>query len=520
MRFSSLIVELIRARPRLVMWIAVLAQAALWLLVPLLLYRSPPGDLATVLAFGREYQVGTDLGPPLAFWLADVAFRLAGNHLFGVYVLSQLCFVVTFAALYALGRSLVGGPHAVLAVLLTLTVAAFSFPGVEFGPSVLACPLWALILLHAWRVIGQGSRNAWFALSIEAGLLLLTTSAAAWLLLLVAGFALATARGRRTFTSFDPLFALLVVLVLALPYVVWLMRAGTVVWPVTSLVTWPVTWPVIWPAVADLRGVALEWGGVLGGLLLALAGAVVLIVLNSGWVHRVLLRNSDGAPTVARPTVDPLARRFVYFFALAPALVGSVIAALFGFDEVAGGAGVALLMFGLAVVVATGDLIHLRRQRMLRAVWAAAIAAPALTLLVTALVQPWIGGAEVATSLPASTVARFFGDSYERRTNRPLPAVVGDPQLAALIALGPARPHILLATAPERGPWLTPAKFNEVGGVVVWRASDTAGTPPEDIARQFPGLVPEVPHSFDWLVNGRQSPLRIGWAIVRPKAAP
>ncbi len=32
MRFSSLIVELIRARPRLVMWLAVLAQAALWLL--------------------------------------------------------------------------------------------------------------------------------------------------------------------------------------------------------------------------------------------------------------------------------------------------------------------------------------------------------------------------------------------------------------------------------------------------------------------------------------------------------
>src|SRR4051812_5778091 len=65
MRFTSLIVELIRARPRLVVWIVVLGQAALWFLVSLLFYRSPPGDLATVLAFGREYQVGTELGPPL-----------------------------------------------------------------------------------------------------------------------------------------------------------------------------------------------------------------------------------------------------------------------------------------------------------------------------------------------------------------------------------------------------------------------------------------------------------------------
>jgi len=61
------------------------------------------------------------------------------------------------------------------------------------------------------------------------------------------------------------------------------------------------------------------------------------------------------------------------------------------------------------------------------------------------------------------------------------------------------------------------AKFRETGGVVVWRALDTAGTPPAEIARQFPGLVPEVPRAFEWLVNGRQPLLRIGWAIVRPK---
>src|SRR5258705_10397684 len=82
MRFTSLVVELIRARPRLVVWIVVLVQAGLWLFLPMLLYRSPPGDLATVLAFGREYQVGTWLGPPLRFWLADIRFRIPGNSIF------------------------------------------------------------------------------------------------------------------------------------------------------------------------------------------------------------------------------------------------------------------------------------------------------------------------------------------------------------------------------------------------------------------------------------------------------
>src|SRR3979409_157959 len=231
MRFTSLIIELIRAGPRLVVWLVVLFQAALWLIVPLLLYRSPPGELATVLAYGREYQVGTDLGPPLAFWLADIAFRVAGNHMFGVYLLAQICSVATFLTLYQLARAIGGGQKAGLAVLLTMTVLTFSSPGVEFGPQVLARPLWALLLLHSWQLIGQNRRNAWFAWSIEVGLLLLTTSAAPGLLVLVIGFAGATARGRRTLMSFDPLFALLVIVVLALPYLIWLIRADILVLP-------------------------------------------------------------------------------------------------------------------------------------------------------------------------------------------------------------------------------------------------------------------------------------------------
>jgi hypothetical protein len=500
MRFTSLIIELIRARPRLVVWLVVLLQASLWLILPLLLYRSPPDDLATVLAYGREYQVGTYFGPPLAFWLADIAFRAAGNHMVGVYLLAQLCSITMFWALYLLARAIVGGQQAVLAVLLTMTITAFSSPGVEFGPLVLARPLWALLLLHSWQLIGQGRRNAWFAWSIEAGLLLLTSSAAIGLLLLIIAFALATARGRRTLMSFDPLFALLVIVVLALPYLVWLIRADTLALPP-------------WPAIADLSARALHWAALIGGLLLALSSIVLLLVLNSGRFGR----KPEEAPIIYRPPVDPLARDFVYFFAIAPALAGSLISGVFNLDHVAGGTGVALLMSGLAAIVTGGDLIHLRRQRVLRSVWAAAMVAPALAVIAVTLFLPWTSGGEVATSLPATAIAHFFGDGFERRTNQPLRAVAGDPQLAALISLGARRPHLFLDATPEHTPWLTSPKFNETGGLVVWRASDTIGTPPADIAQRFPGLVPEVPRAFEPLVTGRQPLLRIGWAIVRPR---
>src|SRR5262249_42203620 len=156
-------------------------------------------------------------------------------------------------AFYHLARSIVGGPQAVLAVLLSMTVVVFSSPSVEFGPLILARPLWALLLLHSWQLIGPNRRSAWFAWSIDFGLRLLSTPAAIGMSLLVAGFAVATSRGRRTLTSVDPLYALLVVIVLALPYLIWLVRADALSMP-----------PL--PALADLSARAMRWGIVLGGL--------------------------------------------------------------------------------------------------------------------------------------------------------------------------------------------------------------------------------------------------------------
>lgn len=502
MRFTSLIVELMRARPRLMFWIAALFVAALWLAIPALLYRSPPGDVALTLVYGREYPLGTPLGPPLAFWLADIAFRLSGNSIFGVYVLAQACQLVMLWALFLLSRAIVGGQQAVVATLLTATVAVFSFPGLEFGPDILARPIWALLLFHGWRIAGQNRRNAWFALSIEAGLLLLTTSAAPLLLLLLVGFFVATAEGRRAFASFDAVFAALVALVLALPHLMWLARNDGMP-------------PLQFPAVAEFGERGRLLASLVGGLVLSLGGIAVLAVLNS----RRLVRKPEEAPVMFRPPVDRFARRFVIFFALAPAIAGSIVSALFGLDRVFGGSGVALAMSGLAAVLAAGDLIYLRRQRFLRTVWLAIVLAPAAAIVALALIQPWTEAGEVQTAIPASEMGRFFSENYQRRTSQPLRAVAGDAQFTRLLGFAaPSRPHVFFDAEPERSPWIDAARFSATGGIVVWRAADTAGTPPADILGRFPGLVPEVPRAFERLVNGRQPLLRIGWAIVRPKS--
>ena len=83
---------------------------------------------------------------------------LAGS--FGLYALAQACIVVTYWAVFTLGRAIVGTRHAVLGVLLMVGIAAFTVPSPDFGPAVLAAPLWALALLHYWRAVGEGQRGA------------------------------------------------------------------------------------------------------------------------------------------------------------------------------------------------------------------------------------------------------------------------------------------------------------------------------------------------------------------------
>src|SRR5918997_3675771 len=146
MLYVSLIVEALRARPALMFWIATLAQAALWTLVPAVFYSAPPGNVPLVLAVGREWLLGSVHGPPLAYWLAELAFPISGSHVIGLYLLSQLCVIVTFWAVFRLGREIVGAAHAAMAILLMTGVAAFTVPTLEYGPNVLAMPLTALAL--------------------------------------------------------------------------------------------------------------------------------------------------------------------------------------------------------------------------------------------------------------------------------------------------------------------------------------------------------------------------------------
>jgi hypothetical protein len=224
------------------------------------------------------------------------------------------------------------------------------------------------------------------------------------------------------------------------------------------------------------------------------------------------------APAVERVPADSFAKAFVYFFALAPAFVATLLAVLMERSAPIGGAGPIVVLSALAVIVAAGDTIRLYRQRISALVWLGLLVVPPAVIVAATVTLPWTAAVDLEVSKPANAMGQFFTETFRRRTGRPLAIVAGDVRTAGLVALAsPERPSLYVDGSPALSPWLSDQAVREKGAIIVWTATDQAGTPPPALKERFPDMVAEVPHSFDRSVQGRLPLLRIGWAMIRPR---
>lgn len=501
----SLILEALRARPALMFWVAALSQGLLWTLVPTLFYAAPPGEVPLVLAIGHEWLLGSPYGPPLAYWVAEIAFVLAGGHIAGLYVLSQLCVVVAYWAIFTLGRRIAGAAHAAMAILLMAGISVFTVPTLEFGPSVLAMPLTAFTLLYAYRALEDDRRSDWFALGLSLGLLLLTTYAGLILLGLLMLFIVATARGRSRLRAIWPWAAILIVVLVNVPHLMWLHGTGFD----------PIAAARALPGLIVAEKPLMGWVNLILVLAIGHAGLVVLMLVAGG----LFAGRRASAPAVERVPVEPFARHFVYVFALAPVFVATVLAALLGRRTPIGGAESLVVLSGLAIVIAAGDVIRLYRQRMGALVWLGLLVVPPAVIVAATLTLPWAAAVDLEVSKPANAMGQFFTETFRRRTGRPLAIVIGDVRTAGLVALfSTDRPSLFVDASVQRAPWLADDAIRRKGAILVWTITDAAGTPPSALKERFPDMVTEVPRSFDRSVQGRLPLLRIGWTLIRPSA--
>jgi hypothetical protein len=410
--------------------------------------------------------------------------------------------IVTFWAVYQLGALTVGERHAALATLLMAGVTMLSVPTPDFGPAILSMPLWALALLHFWRAIGLDQRGYWYALAIDIGLLLLTTYMGLILTLLLLVFAFVTGRGTVQLRTMHPWIAGVIVVLILFPHLVWIDQASGVAWPRLSQAF----------SAGSISKTMLAWLRLIAILVVSHAGLFILVAFAANLTR---VRNAPAA-IIARPHADAFARSFVYFFAVIPPLVVTTVAVVIN-QATPVAISPLVVLSGLAVVVAAGDRIRIHHQNVIAYIWAAVVLVPPAIGAFAIVAVPWTG-IDLRINQPSTEMTQYLSESFERRTGTPLKVVGGDTRLASLLALlAPSRPVIFVDDKPDRP--VTRKDIDEKGAIIVWYATDNTGTPPNSIKAMFPDLVAEVPRAFERPVQGRLPLFRIGWGMIRAKAA-
>jgi 4-amino-4-deoxy-L-arabinose transferase-like glycosyltransferase len=391
----------------------------------------------------------------------------------------------------------------VLGVLLMVGIAAYNVPSPEFGPAVLALPLWALALFHYWRAIAEDKRGYWFILAFDLGLLLLTSYIGLLLVFLLAVFTLVTPRGREALLGVEPWLAIVLLMIVIFPHIAWLKD----MWPlVLATIRTEAPPHALLPPAAWLAAT----------IILSHVGVGLLVLLASGWRRR----RDERAPEIDRNPAAPWGRVYVYVFALAPALVAIALVAWFDRLGPLARIGPLIVLTALAIIVVAGERIYLYREQQVSFAWLGLLTVPPALVVAAAVMLPWTFAIDLKTGQPAAAMGSFFADSFQRRVGKPLAYVAGDAQLATLIATAaPSRPRVYFDEAPERSPWADATTLRANGAILVWPASDTAGSPPAALKAAFPELVPELPRAFARPVQGLLPLMRVGWAVLRPQTA-
>ncbi|MGH6727305.1 MAG: glycosyltransferase family 39 protein [Pseudolabrys sp.] len=473
-------------------------HAAVWTLLPSLLYPNLPLDLIEALTYGREWQLGYDKLPPLPWWLVEIAYRLVG-HDFAYYLLAQTAVVAGLAVVWMAARPLAGPIGALAAVLIVDGLHYFNYTAAKFNHDVIQLPFWALAGFAFRRALRGRQTTDWLLLGLAVGISLWAKYFVAVLAIPLALFVILDRDARKTLATPGPYIAIAAALITMAPHLIWLVQNDFLPF-----------------AYAEHR--ALPSRGLIDHVWHPLQFAVsqLFFLLPSLAIAAPLFYPRARAGEAALASrADAFDMRIVTLLAFGPMATVLGLSALSGRGTVAMWGYPLWLFLGLWIVLTARRAFDARTLARVLAVWAVVFAGLALAFIANYAVLPQFDHRYRAVFFPGSDLARQISDGYRAVTGKLPTYVIGSMLDGGNVEhYAPSHPRVLIDGKPARAPWIDLKDLKARGAAVVWTAGDPHVMPPElrtiagDAAVQPPFTLPY-----------RRGPgdVTVGWAILLPK---
>lgn len=488
------------------LWLFALTYMLLWSLVPPLLGTSPPLDVVESINWGHEWQWGYYKHPPLAPWLLYVFFRVFGR--IGPFLLSQLSIAATLILVWCTGRRLMSPGRALLGAALTMGVAFYTQPALEFNHNIAQMPVWPALAWLFLAALQDGRQRQWLALGLVAGLGLLTKYTVL-VFLACLGLYLLLTPARRRLCQRGPWLALGVALLVLLPHLLWLWHTG---WLPLTYAEGRAMQVVGHNARASVLGFMLTQG-----LVHLPLGLIVLAAI--AWRPQ----RSHAAAAGGRWHLHARHPGYLWAIALGPGLL--LVAAALVLDlRLHDMWGSPMWAFsGLWVAAALPERwLPWLRPRLWAGLAAWLLLATALSAAFLAWDGPW-RHRPARTDWPAQALAQQARQSWEEVSSCPLEVVAGGYWLAGLVALGQPHQPSLLDNDARFSPWVTSRRLRQQGALWLWQDEGDDVSPPNLLA-----AVAAAPDSGLHVRSGRWqlawprmpelAPLVVHWRAYVPAA--
>ena len=153
-----------------IFYVFLTTHLVVWTIVPSLTNHNLPLDTIEALAWGSNLDWGFNKHPPMSAFVAGIFFYFFGAQDWAYYLLSQICIIISFIAVFKFAEDFFENKiFCLLSVLLLEGIYFYNFTTPEFNVNVCLMPFWSLTVLYIWKGYKDNKIIDWFLAGLFSG---------------------------------------------------------------------------------------------------------------------------------------------------------------------------------------------------------------------------------------------------------------------------------------------------------------------------------------------------------------
>jgi 4-amino-4-deoxy-L-arabinose transferase-like glycosyltransferase len=441
---------MLKNKPETVFWLFVIVHTFFWTLIPALVNPNLPYDVIEGLAWGHEWQWGYYKHPPIKPWFLEAMAVLSGRADWAMYLLSQICIVPAFWAIWRLGKEFFSPLLALIAVLMLEGVYYHNFTSPEFNVNVAQLPFWALTILFTWYGVRYRSTGAWAVAGACIGLGFLSKYVFLFLVGPIVIMLFGIPSFRPLLRTPGPWIGALIALAMAAPHLYWFVQND-----------YPTAAYAVEMADPGSRSIINHF---LYPLRFLIGQSLILIpLLIMLWT----LRKKPQEPT-EKIHASAEATVFLLFVSLAPPLLMAMISALFGWKIRSMWATPLFLISSVTLIYFLRDRLSTARLRGFAITFGIFFCLSLVAYMGHTHFGPAFTERPKRTHFPGRVLASIVTAKWHAHFEQPPEIIIGSYWLGGNIAYyAPHRASVFIDADPKKAPWVSAAQIERSGAVII-----------------------------------------------------